>query len=207
MNCARGGIIDEADLLEALESGHVAGAALDVFEVEPPTNNPLVDHPLVIATPHLGASTKEAQLNVAAQVSEEVLQFAKGLPVMSSINLPAMTKDEFKKIQPYHQFAGKLGRLVSQSMREPVKEVSISYEGSISKLETSFITKSLLSGFLKERVDSTVNEVNAGMVAKERGISFSEKISSSESGYENSISIEVKGDLSTFTLKATYIRI
>lgn len=77
-------------------------------------------------------------------------------------------------------------------MREPVKEVSISYEGSIAKLETSFITKSLLSGFLKERVDSTVNEVNAGMVAKERGISFSEKISSSESGYENSISIEVK---------------
>ncbi|MGO4076259.1 phosphoglycerate dehydrogenase, partial [Staphylococcus aureus] len=76
------------------------------------------------------------------QVSEEVLQFAKGLPVMSSINLPAMTKDEFKKIQPYHQFAGKLGRLVSQSMREPVKEVGISYEGSISKLETSFITKS-----------------------------------------------------------------
>lgn len=97
MNCARGGIIDERDLLEALESGHVAGAALDVFEVEPPTDNPLVDHPLVIATPHLGASTKEAQLNVAAQVSEEVLQFAKGLPVMSSINLPAMTKDEFKK--------------------------------------------------------------------------------------------------------------
>ncbi|MDM5298572.1 phosphoglycerate dehydrogenase [Bacillus pumilus] len=205
INCARGGIIDEGALFEALESGHVAGAALDVFEVEPPTDNPLVDHPHVIATPHLGASTKEAQLNVAAQVSEEVLQFAKGLPVMSSINLPAMTKDEFKKIQPYHQFAGKLGRLVSQSMREPVKEVSISYEGSISKLETSFITKSLLSGFLKERVDSTVNEVNAGMVAKERGISFSEKISSSESGYENSISIEVKGDLSTFTLKATYI--
>lgn len=111
INCARGGIIDEAALLEALENGHVAGAALDVFEVEPPVDNKLVDHPLVIATPHLGASTKEAQLNVAAQVSEEVLQFAKGLPVMSAINLPAMTKDEFAKIKPYHQIAGKLAAL------------------------------------------------------------------------------------------------
>lgn len=205
INCARGGIIDEAALLEALESGHVAGAALDVFEVEPPVDNKLVDHPLVIATPHLGASTKEAQLNVAAQVSEEVLQFAKGLPVMSAINLPAMTKDEFAKIKPYHQIAGKIGSLVSQCMKEPVQDVAIQYEGTIAKLETSFITKSLLSGFLKPRVDSTVNEVNAGGVAKERGISFSEKISTSESGYDNCISVKVAGDRSTFTVTATYI--
>lgn len=150
----------------------------------------LIDHQNVIATPHLGASTKEAQLNVAAQVSEEVLQYAQGNPVMSAINLPAMTKDSFQKIQPYHQFANTIGNLVSQCMNEPVKDVAIHYEGSIAKLETSFITKSLLAGFLKPRVAATVNEVN-GTVAKERGISFSEKISSNESGYENCISVKV----------------
>ncbi|MCY8400563.1 phosphoglycerate dehydrogenase [Bacillus haynesii] len=205
VNCARGGIIDEAALLEALESGHVAGAALDVFEVEPPIDSKLIDHPLVVATPHLGASTKEAQLNVAAQVSEEVLQYAQGNPVMSAINLPAMTKDSFEKIQPYHQFANTIGNLVSQCMNEPVQDVAIQYEGSIAKLETSFITKSLLAGFLKPRVAATVNEVNAGTVAKERGISFSEKISSNESGYENCISVTVTGDVTTFSLRATYI--
>jgi len=97
INCARGGIIEEAALLEALENGHVAGAALDVFEVEPPVDSKLVDHPSVIVTPHLGASTKEAQLNVAIQVSEEVLRFAKGQPVMSSVNFPNIKRHETTK--------------------------------------------------------------------------------------------------------------
>ncbi|ALC81447.1 MULTISPECIES: phosphoglycerate dehydrogenase [Bacillus] len=205
INCARGGIIDEEALYEALESGQVAGAALDVFEVEPPVDNKLVDHPNVVATPHLGASTKEAQLNVAAQVSEEVLQYAKGQPVHSAINLPAMSKDAFTKIQPYHQLASRIGNLVSQCMREPVKDVAIEYEGSIEDLETSFITKSLLASFISQRVDSTVNEVNVGMIARERGISFSEKFSTADSGYENTISVKVTGDYSTFTLMATHI--
>lgn len=97
INCARGGIIEEEALLEALENGHVAGAALDVFEVEPPIHSKLIDHPSVIVTPHLGASTKEAQLNVATQISEEVLRFVKGLPVMSSVNFPIIKKDKIQE--------------------------------------------------------------------------------------------------------------
>ncbi|MFC0271563.1 phosphoglycerate dehydrogenase [Metabacillus herbersteinensis] len=205
INCARGGIIDEEALIQYLENGHVRGVALDVFEVEPPVNSKLLEFDNVITTPHLGASTKEAQLNVATQVSKEVLHFLEGKPVTSSINLPTLTKELFEKIQPFYQLGKKMGNIVSQCMREPVQEIAIQYEGSVAELETSFITKSLLAGFLSARVDSTVNEVNAGMVAKERGISFSEKISSNQSGYENCISVHVQGDHKSFEIKGTHV--
>ncbi|MEK5324891.1 phosphoglycerate dehydrogenase [Aeribacillus sp. FSL M8-0254] len=205
LNCARGGIIDEEALIHYLEIGHVKGVALDVFEVEPPVNRKLLDFEQVIATPHLGASTKEAQLNVASQVAEEVLKFLNGKPVTNSINLPTLTKDIFDKIQPFYKLAKKLGQLASQYMKEPVQHIGIVYEGTVAELETSFITKAFLAGFLGERVDSTVNEVNAGLIAKERGISFSEKIASNGSGYANCIAVQVDGDHRTFSVKATYI--
>ncbi|MED4453677.1 phosphoglycerate dehydrogenase [Metabacillus fastidiosus] len=205
INCARGGIIDEDALVHYLENGHVKGAALDVFVVEPPVNNKLLKFSNLIATPHLGASTKEAQLNVAAQVSEQVLRFLEGKPVASSINLPTLSKEVFQKIQPFYQLAKKMGNLASQFMKIPVKEISIQYKGSIAELETSFITKSLLAGFLGPRVDTTVNEVNAGLITKERGIAFSEKISSNESGYENCLAVKVTGNKQIFEIKGTYI--
>ncbi|WP_338789293.1 phosphoglycerate dehydrogenase [Metabacillus sp. FJAT-53654] len=205
LNCARGGIIDEAGLIHHLENGHVAGAALDVFEVEPPVNNKLLKFDNVIVTPHLGASTKEAQLNVAAQVTQEILNFLDGKPVTSSINLPTLTKELFDKIQPFYHLAKKMGNIVSQCMKVPVQEVAIQYEGSVAELETSFITKALLSGFLGARVDITVNEVNAGMIAKERGISFSEKITSNNSGYENLLEVKVFGDNQNFVLRGTHV--
>lgn len=205
LNCARGGIIDEQALIEYLENGHVRGVALDVFEVEPPVNNKLLTYEQVVVTPHLGASTKEAQLNVAAQVAEEVLNFLNGKPVSSSINLPTLTKEVYEKIQPFYKLAKKIGKLSSQCMKEPVSEMKIHYEGSVAELETSFITKSFLSGFLNERIATTVNEVNAGIVASERDISYSEKISTNKSGYDNCISITVLGEKNSFNVKATYI--
>lgn len=205
LNCARGGIIDEEALVEYLENGHVKGVALDVFEVEPPKNNKLLTYDQVIVTPHLGASTKEAQLSVASQVAEEVLKFLNGKPVSSSINLPTLTKEVYEKIQPFYKMAKKIGKLASQCMKEPVSDIEIVYEGSVSELETSFITKSFLSGFLSERIASTVNEVNAGIIAGERGINYSEKIATNRSGYENCISTLVDGESSSFRVKATYI--
>ncbi|WP_044747994.1 phosphoglycerate dehydrogenase [Bacillus alveayuensis] len=205
VNCARGGIIDEQALVSFLENGHVAGVALDVFEQEPPGDHPLLSFDNVIVTPHLGASTVEAQLNVATQVAEEVLKFLQGKPVTSSINLPTLSKEVYEKIQPFYNLAKKMGIVASQYMVEPVQEIAITYSGTVADLETTFITRSLLSGFLKPRVASTVNEVNAAMIAKERGIVFGEKFSTNSEGYANSIALTVYGEKQTFTIKGTHI--
>jgi D-3-phosphoglycerate dehydrogenase / 2-oxoglutarate reductase len=205
VNCARGGIIDEQALVTFLENGHVAGVALDVFEQEPPGDHPLLRFDNVIVTPHLGASTVEAQLNVATQVAEEVLKFLEGKPVTNSINLPTLSKEVYEKIQSFYNLAKKMGIVASQYMVEPVQEIAITYSGTVADLETTFITRSLLAGFLKPRVASTVNEVNAAMVAKERGIIFGEKFTTNSEGYANSILLTVYGENKTFTIKGTHI--
>jgi D-3-phosphoglycerate dehydrogenase / 2-oxoglutarate reductase len=205
INCARGGIIDENALIQYLELGHVAGAALDVFETEPPGNSKLLEFEQVIVTPHIGASTKEAQKNVATQVAKEVLQFLNGFPVTSSVNLPTLSKDIFEKIKPFYSLANKMGLLLSQCMKEPVQEISINYAGTVAELETTYISRSLLSGFLKPRIDSTVNEVNAAMIAKERGITFGEKFSSSTFGYANCITVKAVGEDKSFEIKGTQV--
>jgi D-3-phosphoglycerate dehydrogenase / 2-oxoglutarate reductase len=205
VNCARGGIIDEQALIFYLENGHVAGAALDVFEIEPPLDNRLIEFEQVIVTPHLGASTREAQLNVASQVAKEIVHFFEGKPVTSSINLPTLSKETFEKIQPFYELANKMGSLLSQCMKEAVKEVTITYAGNVTNLETTFISRSLLSGFLQSRVASTVNEVNAALIAKERGITFGESYSSSTSSFANSISVKVTGEANSFTIQGIYV--
>jgi len=205
LNCARGGIIDEQALIKYIENGHIAGVALDVFEEEPPGDHPLLSFDNVIVTPHLGASTMEAQLNVATQVADEVLQFLEGKPVTSSINLPTLSKDVYKKIQSFYNLAKKMGIVASQFMNIPVQEIAITYAGTVADLETTYITRSLLAGFLKPRVASTVNEVNAAMIAKERGITFGEKFSNETHGYANCISLTVYGESKTFTIKGTHI--
>ncbi|MFT4413137.1 phosphoglycerate dehydrogenase [Fredinandcohnia humi] len=205
INCARGGIIDESAVIEYLENGHIAGMALDVFEVEPPINNRLLEFDQVITTPHLGASTREAQLNVANQVAREVTEFFQGKPVTSAINMPALSKDIYDKIQPFYDLSKKMGILLSQCMNEPIQEISITYAGSVTDLETSFISKGLLAGFLKARIDTTVNEVNAAMVSKSLGITFGDKISSNNYGYSNSISVIAFGENKSFEIRGTYV--
>lgn len=206
INCARGGIIDEEALAHYLKSGHVAGAAFDVFEHEPPGTHPLFDLDNFIATPHISASTKEAQLNVAAQVSEEVLLFLKGKPIKNSINLPTMSDELFKKIQPYYQLTKTMGSILSQCMNIPVKEIEVAYAGEITKLETSVITRSLLAGFLTTRVDKAVNEVNSPTIAKELSIVYGEKHTEKTKGYSNLISVNVIGEQMNFTIQATYVK-
>ncbi|PLR99944.1 phosphoglycerate dehydrogenase [Bacillus sp. T33-2] len=205
LNCARGGIIDEMALAAFIEKGHVAGAALDVFEAEPPGDHPLLKMNNVIVTPHLGASTKEAQLNVATQVASEIRVFFEDKPVANSINLPAISKEIYDKIRPYHQLAKQMGSLLSQHINEGVEEISITYSGTVTELETSYLTKALLAGFFKNRLDVNVNEVNAFHTAKERGIVIGEKMSGNTFGYANCLSVVVKGEDITFTARGTYI--
>jgi D-3-phosphoglycerate dehydrogenase / 2-oxoglutarate reductase len=205
LNCARGGIIDEQALAKLIGNGHVAGAALDVFETEPPGEHPLFKFDNVIVTPHLGASTKEAQLNVATQVAKEVKMFFEDKPVSNSINLPAMSKDIYEKIRPFHHLAKQMGLMLSQCIKEGVKEISIAYSGSVVDLETSYLTKALLSGFFKNRIDASVNEVNAMLTAQERGVAVGEKITSNTFGYANCISVTMKGEVRDYTIRGTYI--
>ncbi|MFT8322657.1 MAG: phosphoglycerate dehydrogenase [Bacillus sp. (in: firmicutes)] len=205
LNCARGGIIDELALAQYIENGHVAGAAIDVFEVEPPVDNPLVNLDNVIVTPHLGASTKEAQLNVATQVAQEVRVYLEGKPVANSINLPALSKDIFEKIKPFHQLSKQMGAILSQCLKQGIQEIMITYSGSVTDLETTYLSKAMISGFFTNRVDIFVNEVNALLTAKDRGITIGEKIANHTHGYSNLITVTAKGDHTSFTVKGTYI--
>lgn len=205
LNCARGGIIDEQALALYIANGHIGGAAIDVFEVEPPGEHPLFKYDNVIVTPHLGASTKEAQLNVATQVAKEVRIYFEGKPVSNSINLPAISKDIFEKIRPFHQLSKQIGNTLSQCVKEGVHELTITYAGTVTELETTYLTKAFLSGFFKNRIDVHVNEVNAMLTAKERGITVGEKISSNTFGYANSITVVAKMNNKQFTIRGTYI--
>ncbi|MCA1025636.1 phosphoglycerate dehydrogenase [Cytobacillus kochii] len=205
LNCARGGIIDEQDLAKYVANGHVGGVALDVFETEPPGEHPLLKYDNVIVTPHLGASTKEAQLNVATQVAKEVRTYFEGNPVSNSINLPAISKDIYEKIQPFYQISKQIGNILTQCVKEGVHELSITYSGSVTDLETAYLTKAMLSGFFKGRIDVNVNEVNALLTAKERGITVGEKISTDAFGYDNCISVTAKGEENAFTVRGTFI--
>ena len=206
INCARGGIVDEQALIHYLETGHVAGAALDVFEEEPLTNTELLKYKNVITTPHIAASTMEAQLNVASQVSEEVLQFLQGNPVSNSINLPTLSKEVFEKIMPYYNLTKTMGNILSQCMKSPVQEIEVFYGGEITDLETTITTRSLMAGFLQLRVDYPVNDVNASLIAQERGIVYGEKYLNNSYGYANIIHAVVHGENRTFDLKGTYVR-
>lgn len=205
LNCARGGIIDEEALALYLANGHVAGAALDVFVTEPPGEHPLFKFDNIIFTPHLGASTKEAQLNVAIQVAKEVRLFLEDKPVANAINLPSMSKDIFQKIQPFHHLCKQLGSTISQCVNEGVNEISVTFAGTVNELEISYLTKAILSGFFTNRVDVAVNEINALLIAKERAITVGEKIGTNTFGYGNSITVSVKGDRQDFIVRGTYI--
>lgn len=206
INCARGGIIDEQALKHYLANGHVAGAALDVFVEEPATDRELLDFDNVIATPHIAASTKEAQLNVASQVSEEVLHFLQGSPATNSINLPTLSKEVYEKVKPYYQLTKKMGNILSQVLRTPVQEIDVHYSGNVANFETTITTRSLIAGFLQTRVDAAVNDVNASLIAKERGISFGEKQVSDTFGYSNLIHAVVKGEERSFSIQGTYVK-
>ena len=189
INCARGGIIDEADLNEALRSGKVAGAALDVFETEPPGVCPLFEVDRVICTPHLGASTLEAQTNVAVQVAEQIIAYLKEGTVINAVNVPAVSGDLLEKIGPLLTLADRMGCLLAQLAAGPVKEVVIEYAGDFQDLDLSPVRTAVLKGLLTPMIKDDVNFVNAEVLAKERGLKVTETTIPETEDYINLITV------------------
>jgi len=196
INCARGGLIDEAALKAALDSGHVAGAALDVFAVEPAEENILFGNEKVVATPHLGASTNEAQENVALQVAEQISDYLLTGAITNALNMPSISAAEAQKVGPWISLAAKLGSFAGQLTGTSLTAVEIIYEGTASALNTRALTQAALSGLLRPML-SEVNMVNAPVIAKERGIKVSETRRDRQGIYEGYIKIVVTmGDTS-----------
>ena len=193
VNCARGGLIDEAALAELLESGHVAGAALDVFETEPATESPLFGKPGFICTPHLGASTTEAQVNVALQVAEQLSDYLVNGGVTNALNMPSLSAEEAPKLKPYMSLAENLGSLVGQLAHGNLTNISIEREGAAAALNGKPITGAVLAGLMR-RYSDTVNMVNAPYLAKERGLEVREVRHEREGAYNTLIRVTVGTD-------------
>ncbi|MDP2755091.1 MAG: phosphoglycerate dehydrogenase [Nitrospirota bacterium] len=192
INCARGGIINEKDLYEALVGGKVAGAALDVFEKEPPENNPLLKLNNVISTPHLGASTKEAQENVAVAVAEQVVDYLIHETIRNAVNFPSIPSDQVARLQPFINLAEKLGGFAAQIFEGGVTEITIEYRGEASEINTAPVTIAAIKGFLTPILEETVNFVNALFIAKERGIEVKETKSTDAGDYQSMVLMRLK---------------
>ena len=194
INCARGGIVDEADLNEALRSGKVAGAALDVFETEPPGVCPLFEIDRVICTPHLGASTLEAQTNVAVQVAEQIIAYLKHGTIINAVNVPAVSGDLMEEIGPLLTLADRMGCLLAQLATGPVKEVVIEFAGDFQDLDLSPVRTAVLKGLLTPMIKDDVNFVNAEVLAKERGLKVTETTIPETEEYINLITVRAYYD-------------
>ncbi len=191
INCARGGLIDEVALKEALDSGQVAGAALDVFQTEPAKESPLFGTPGFICTPHLGASTSEAQVNVALQVAEQMADYLVNGGVTNALNMPSLSAEEAPKLKPYMVLAERLGSLVGQLAHGNLTKIAIEVEGAAAKLNIKPITGAVLAGFMR-RYSDTVNMVNAPYLAKERGLEVSEIRHEREGAYQTLVRVTVE---------------
>ena len=194
INCARGGIVDEKDLAEAIKEGKVAGAALDVYVDEPPAaDHPLVKLEQVVTTPHLGASTDEAQLNVAIAVAEQMVDFlAKGV-VRYAVNVPSVSPELLEILRPYLVLAEKLGSLLVQMAGSLPKEVQVEYRGEVTQYNLAPLTLAVLKGLLTPVMESGVNYVNAPVVARERGVQIMESRGERGSDFASSITVKANG--------------
>ena len=190
INCARGGLIDEVALKEALDSGHVAGAALDVFATEPATESPLFGTPGFVSTPHLGASTSEAQVNVAIQVAEQMADYLVKGGVTNALNMPSLSAEQAPKLKPYMALATNLGLLVGQLESDRVRSIAIEVEGAAAELDIRPITAAVLAGFMRA-FSSSVNMVNAPFLAKDRGLDVREVRHDREGDYHTLVRVSV----------------
>jgi D-3-phosphoglycerate dehydrogenase len=202
INCARGGLIVEADLVEALKSGKVAGAGIDVFETEPATENPLFSLPNVVCTPHLGAATTEAQENVALQVAEQMSDYLIKGAVSNAINMPSITAEEAPLLKPFIKLAEVLGSFVGQVTEEPIQEVEILFDGSTASMNTRALISAALAGLIRPQV-ADVNMVSAPIMVKERGIIVAEVKRDKSGVFDGYIRLTVKTAKQTRAIAGT----
>src|SRR5438094_2185346 len=188
INCARGGLVDEQALVDALNSKHVAGAAFDVFIEEPATKNVLFGHPNVICTPHLGASTTEAQENVALQVAEQMSDYLLTGAITNAVNFPSITAEEAPGLKPFVALAEKLGSFAGQLTETGIAKVQLAYEGAVAGMNTKALTSAAIAGLLRPMLQD-VNVVSAPVVAKERGIVVEEVTREAAGDYESLITL------------------
>ncbi|MBO2535172.1 MULTISPECIES: phosphoglycerate dehydrogenase [Rummeliibacillus] len=205
INCARGGIIDEEALYNAIESGKVAGAALDVMEDEPFVGNRLLDLPQVIATPHLGASTVEAQESVAIDVSNDILSFFKVGTVRNPVNMPSVSKDMIAKVEPFFELANKIGAFVSNLTDEAIEEINVYYSGELAGFDVRPLTNNAVKGVLTRNLGNHVNNVNARYLAERNAIKINEHKSTTAKAFLNSISVELVTKNETHKVKGTLL--
>ncbi|MDP4220021.1 MAG: phosphoglycerate dehydrogenase [Bacteroidota bacterium] len=205
VNVARGGIYDEAAVAEALKSGQVAGAAFDVFSKEPPTDNPLLDLPNFIATPHLGASTEEAQINVGMVVARQIIEALRNGTIFNAVNLPALDAREREHLQPYFTLCDKLAAFLSQGTRDKLDAIHITYSGDVTREKTPALTLAILKDLLASSYQENINYVNAPILAKERGIKVTESMTDHFGSYTNSILIEIESGAARHSIRGTLL--
>jgi D-3-phosphoglycerate dehydrogenase len=205
INCSRGGIVDEDALLEALQAGKIAGAALDVFEQEPLGESQLRELDSVILTPHLGASTAEAQVNVAIDVAEQIRDVLLGLPARSAVNIPGLTPAVMEKLRPYLKLAETLGNLVGQLAGGRIEQLTVRLQGELATNESQPLVVASIKGLLSQALRERVNYVNAAIEAKERGIRIIETRDASQRDYAGSLHLEARGSMGEHSVTGTLL--
>jgi D-3-phosphoglycerate dehydrogenase len=205
VNCARGGIINEEDLYHALKDGKIGGAALDVFEIEPPTDNPLLKLENVVFTPHIGASTREAQRDAAIIVAKEIKEVLQGRSPKNVINMPVLDPKTFQQIKPYLTLSEKLGKFLIQTAIGNINELDITYCGELAEIQkTDVITRAILKEILNPILTEPVNMVNSTSIAHKRGVIITEGKRSDAGSYKSSIKVEMKSDGNIVSIEGIY---